>query len=420
MKNNNSFSFEDEDPLSMYIKPTNDDIPKLTALIEDNPIINLKEKSLNNSKYDGIHNNDISPFIIKDKFSKISSSIQALNLSSKTLNSIKQITCTLEILDKQLYPFVDNLFDIIVELIYRLKGELFQKEELVSKINEISKNTDDYERKIMKLKKEITSKEREVASIINKSNIEKEKLKNNKKTTNNEITELKSENKKLINMISLYKNEVRKKEVDYQKIQEKYKSILMKANNTILFKNSFDIVSTLKEGSPQQDILRETSNKFNKYTFTIITNENENLISLVKTINKYSLTLYKTISDESESETEYIDINNDMINNNNLIDENTAKELQERMVNNFEYINKKISNICNSNKKLKTIKRTESAFGFRINQMSFMNDMDIENSNKSVLPRNNSKWFEHSYNKKISYKFDKNNVIKCDNSMDEL
>ena len=49
-----------------------------------------------------------------------------------------------------------------------------------------------------------------------------------------------------------------------------------------------------------------------------------------------------------------------------------------------------------------------------------MNDMDIENSNKSVLPRNNSKWFEHSYNKKVSYKFDKNNVIKCDNSMDEL
>ena len=48
----------------------------------------------------------------------------------------------------------------------------------ITKINEISKNTDDYERKIMKLKKEITSKEREVASIINKSNIEKEKLKN--------------------------------------------------------------------------------------------------------------------------------------------------------------------------------------------------------------------------------------------------
>ena len=194
MKNNNSFSFEDEDPLSMYIKPTNDDIPKLTALIEDNPIINLKEKSLNNSKNDVIHNNDISPFIIKDKFSKVSSSIQALNLSSKALNSIKQINSTLEMLDKQLYPFVDNLFDIIVELIYKLKGELLQKEELVTKINEISKNTDDYERKIMKLKKEITSKEREVASIINQSNIEKEKLKNHKKTTNNEITELKSEN----------------------------------------------------------------------------------------------------------------------------------------------------------------------------------------------------------------------------------
>ena len=121
-----------------------------------------------------------------------------------------------------------------------------------------------------------------------------------------------------------------------------------------------------------------------------------------------------------EQEKELYQKNNDMINNNNLMDENTAKELQEEMVNNFEYINKKISNICNSNKKLKTIKRTESAFGFRVNQMSFMNDMDIENSNKSVLPRNNSKWFEHSYNKKVSYKFDKNNVIKCDNSMDEL
>ena len=73
--------------------------------------------------------------------SKVSSSIQALNLSSKALNSIKQINSTLEMLDKQLYPFVDNLFDIIVELIYKLKGELLQKEELVTKINEISKNS---------------------------------------------------------------------------------------------------------------------------------------------------------------------------------------------------------------------------------------------------------------------------------------
>lgn len=422
MKNNNSFSFEDEDPLSMYIKPNNDDIPKLSALIDDEPIINQsnKAKTVNNSRIDIYNNNDVSPFLIKDKFSKVSSSIQALNLSSKTLNSIKQINIALESLDKQQYPFVDNIFDIIIELIYKLKGELLQKEELVTKINNISKNTDDYERKIMKLKKEIVSKEREVASIINKSNIEKEKLKNNKKTTNNEITELKSENKKLTNMISLYKNEVRKKEIDYQKIQEKYKTLLMKANNNILFKNTFDIISTLNEENPKQEILQQTSNKFNKYTFTIITNENEHLISLVKTINNYSLILYKTLSDELSNDTEYIDINNEMINNNILMDENTAKELQNKMVNNFEYINKRIESICNSNKRLKTMKRTESAFGFRVNQMSFMNDMDIDNNNKSTLPRNNSKWFEHSYNKRISYKFDKNNVIKCDNSNDEL
>ena len=157
MKNNNSFSFEDEDPLSMYIKPNNDDIPKLSALIDDEPIINQsnKAKTVNNSRIDIYNNNDVSPFLIKDKFSKVSSSIQALNLSSKTLNSIKQINIALESLDKQQYPFVDNIFDIIIELIYKLKGELLQKEELVTKINNISKNTDDYERKIMKLKKEI-------------------------------------------------------------------------------------------------------------------------------------------------------------------------------------------------------------------------------------------------------------------------
>ena len=71
------------------------------------------------------------------------------------------------------------------------------------------------------------------------------------------------------------------------------------------------------------------------------------------------------------------------------------------------------------NRKNKSLKRTESGFEFKVNPMNLGHQFDMNSSSKTI-PHNRSKWYEHSYNKKAHYQFDKNNVIKCDNSNDEL
>lgn len=425
MKNNNLISFEDDDPLEMYMKPSKDDFSQLISFVNGNeePDSFVKSKTVVNSKENSFIYDNLSKYSIKEKFQKIFASVQALNISFKNTNSLNDINSMLEELDKKTLPLTNNLFDVIIELICKIKEEFIKKEELVTKINNITKNTDDYERKILKLRKELASKEREISLIINKANLEKEKIQNNKKSTNNEISELKSENKKLTNLISLYKNEIRKKEIDYSKIQEKYKIILSKSNNTIIFKNTFDIISRLKMNeTPNKNLalLQETTTKFNKMTFSIITNENNNLITLLKLINKFTASIYNTLNEgKKDKDTEYIEINNDIINNNNLIDDNSVRELTENFINNYDYLNKKVENIMSINRKNKSLKRTESGFEFKVNPMNLGHQFDMNSSSKTI-PHNRSKWFEHSYNKKAHYQFDKNNVIKCDNSNDEL
>lgn len=425
MKNNNLISFEDDDPLEMYMKPYKDDFSQLISFVNGNEEPNsfVKSKTGVNSKENSFINDNLSKYSIKEKFQKIFASVQALNISFKNANSLNDINSMLEDLDKKTLPFTNHLFDVIIELICKIKEEFIKKEELVAKINNITKNTDDYERKILKLRKEIASKEREISLIINKANLEKEKIQNNKKSTNSEISELKSENKKLTNLINLYKNEIRKKEIDYSKIQEKYKIILSKSNNTIIFKNTFDIISRLKMNEiPNKNLalLQETTTKFNKMTFSIITNENNNLITLLKLINKFTASIYNTLNEgKKDKDTEYIEINNDIINNNNLIDDNSVRELTENFINNYDYLNQKVENIMSINRKNKSLKRTESGFEFKVNPMNLGNQFDMNSSSKTI-PHNRSKWFEHSYNKKAHYQFDKNNVIKCDNSNDEL
>ena len=425
MKNNNLISFEDDDPLEMYMKPYKDDFSQLISFVNGNeePDSFVKSKTVVNSKENSFINDNLSKYSIKEKFQKIFSSVQALNISFKNTNSLNDINSMLEELDKKTLPLTNNLFDVIIELICKIKEEFIKKEELVTKINNITKNTDDYERKILKFRKELASKEREISLIINKANLEKEKIQNNKKSTNSEISELKSENKKLTNLISLYKNEIRKKEIDYSKIQEKYKIILSKSNNTIIFKNTFDIISRLKMNeTPNKNLalLQETTTKFNKMTFSIITNENNNLITLLKLINKFTVSIYNTLNEgKKDKDTEYIEINNDIINNNNLIDDNSVRELTENFINNYDYLNKKVENIMSINRKNKSLKRTESGFEFKVNPMNLGHQFDMNSSSKTI-PHNRSKWYEHSYNKKAHYQFDKNNVIKCDNSNDEL
>lgn len=425
MKNNNLISFEDDDPLEMYMKPYKDDFSQLISFVNGNeePDSFVKSKTVVNSKENSFINDNLSKYSIKEKFQKIFSSVQALNISFKNTNSLNDINSMLEELDKKTLSFTNNLFDVIIELICKIKEEFIKKEELVTKINNITKNTDDYERKILKFRKELASKEREISLIINKANLEKEKIQNNKKSTNSEISELKSENKKLTNLISLYKNEIRKKEIDYSKIQEKYKIILSKSNNTIIFKNTFDIISRLKMNeTPNKNLalLQETTTKFNKMTFSIITNENNNLITLLKLINKFTVSIYNTLNEgKKDKDTEYIEINNDIINNNNLIDDNSVRELTENFINNYDYLNKKVENIMSINRKNKSLKRTESGFEFKVNPMNLGHQFDMNSSSKTI-PHNRSKWYEHSYNKKAHYQFDKNNVIKCDNSNDEL
>ena len=70
MKNNNLISFEDDDPLEMYMKPSKDDFSQLISFVNGNeePDSFVKSKTVVNSKENSFINDNLSKYSIKEKF----------------------------------------------------------------------------------------------------------------------------------------------------------------------------------------------------------------------------------------------------------------------------------------------------------------------------------------------------------------
>ena len=369
----------------------------------------LTEKEIFNGINDEDNENEnLSEFLLKEKINRICTSFQGYSLSQKCYIYLNNFIPLLPELNQKLYKPIDNLFDVFIELLTRIKQEFAVKENLIHKLNDISLNNEGYEKKLLKLKKEIKNKEREICTLINKVNLEKEKKEDNSKSKILEINSLKKENLQLNNKLTLFKNQIRKTEADYKAIQNKLKYYIMERenkNNSSNFDNN-----SIKGNNSKLTQQQEDYNNINNEKYLAIKKLNMNLVYLLKEINKnlckydYGLNkLYieKMNKAEEDNEMDYeIEDLNSEIETNLLVDENNNKKLYKHFMFNMDIINSKIIDILKKNTQI----------------LQNFSKVNVDNKNKHN--KNKKEGEDDRIKNKVNYEF--NNTNNYNNNNDKI
>ena len=299
---------------------------------------------------------------------------------------------------------MDLLFDVFAELLCRIKQEFNVKENLIHKLNDISLNNEEYEKKLLKLKKEIKEKDKEIGSLISNLNIEKEKANNDSKSKILEINSLKKENQQLSNNLILYKSQIKKSEEDYKLAQNKLKYYIFEKENKNNLASSFDKISLNNKEEKNQDEFKIKNEKY-----LAIKKLNMNLVYLLKDINKnickYDFSLNKIINDNNRRNNYEIDDLSNNIESNLLIDESKCKNFCKNFLFNMDLINNKIIDILKlKNNWVKTNNNNNNLF----------KPQDIDNKGDkfvdSFYNKNNDIYRDNQ--KEEAYKNKKNNKDK--------
>ena len=265
---------------------------------------------------------------------------------------------------------MDSIFDVFIELLYRMKEEFNVKENLINKLNNISVINDGYDKKLLKLKKEIKDKDKEIGALINKINFEKDKIKDNSKNKILEINSLKKENQNLNNKLTLYKNKIRKIEADNKTLQNKLRLYFFEKENRSNYStnvntekninNNINTYNNINNNINNNIINNNNTNKDNKNInqeefkinndkYLLIKRLNMSLVYLLKDINKnickYDFSLNKIINDEIEGKNYEIEDLEENIETNILIDKNNCKTLCKNFLFNMDVVNNKIIDI---------------------------------------------------------------------------
>ena len=351
---------------------------------------NIKEIKVSEEKKENQILN-ISEFDLKIKFQSICSSLEFFNINQQNTKILKDSLSYINESKEKILIIIDNLLNSFVDVFTRLKEDDSIRENLMNKINDITKNNDDYEKKIFKLKKEIIAKENEIGSIINKNLAEKEKIIDNKKSKNLEINSLKNENRKLVNVISICRNELKKKDDEIERIRKKID--LIQSGNTF----SKNINKTHTNENP----IKRSSTTTNENNVNINNNKfkelNLELVKLIQFFNDYINKYYMIIQNEKNEK------NNKFYPIDNTIVKNIKIENMQFFKNNFKNNLDELLKIINNKLKLsKNSSKTKLSLSY-----------ENEELNKQILQQQNknSEWYKHCFGQIVKYKFDKNNVI---------
>ena len=318
---------------------------------------------------DNIENKkELTEYTLKEKLNRICLSLQGYTLKPKCYENLNNFIPFIPKIQKELYQPLDSIFDVFIELLYRMKEEFNVKENLINKLNNISVINDGYDKKLLKLKKEIKDKDKEIGSLINKINFEKDKIKDNSKSKILEINSLKKENQNLNNRLTLYKNKIRKIEADNKTLQNKLrlyffekenrsnystnvnteKIINTNVNNNNINNNNNNIINNSNTNKDNKNINQEEF-KINNDKYLLIKRLNMSLVYLLKDINKnickYDFSLNKIINDEIEGKNYEIEDLDENIETNILIDKNNCKNLCKNFLFNMDVVNNKIIDI---------------------------------------------------------------------------
>ena len=394
---NNENNIKDFDDILQYINPSDelniDDqnfhLNNSDEIIFNLPVENKEIKVSEEKKENQILN--ISEFDLKIKFQSICSSLEFFNINQQNTKILKDSLSYINESKEKILIIIDNLLNSFVDVFTRLKEDDSIRENLMNKINDITKNNDDYEKKIFKLKKEIIAKENEIGSIINKNQAEKEKIIDNKKSKNLEINSLKNENRKLVNVISICKNELKKKDDEIERIRKKID--LIQSGNTFC--------KNINKTHTNENPIKRSSTTTNENNVNINNNKfkelNLELVKLIQFFNDYINKYYMIIQNEKNEK------NNKFYPIDNTIVKNIKIENMQFFKNNFKNNLDELLKIINNKQKLsKNSSKTKLSLSY-----------ENEELNKQILQQQNknSEWYKHCFGQIVKYKFDKNNVI---------
>ena len=367
-------------------------------------------------------NEQLSEFLLKGKINRICTSFQGYSLNQKCYNYLNDFIPYLNELNPKLFKPMDNLFEIYIELLNKIKQEFTVKENLIHKLNDISLNNESYEKSLMKLKKEIKNKEKEMCVLIQKATIEKEQTEDDTKSKILEINSLKKENVELNNKLMLYKNQINKTEAENNALQNKIKYYIMERENK---KNIIDENNNNKN--------KQEEFKVNNDRYLAIKKLNMSLVYLLKDINKnlckYDYGLNKLYIDKNniadgDRELEYeIEDLSPEIETHLLVDENNNKRLYKHFMFNMDIINSKIIDILKKNaqifQKLTKMKEESNKYtnSKNLNSEKKRNNYISKKEQKiSIRKGFVNKDMKASYEMSNNYKTNKYNPINIDNN----
>ena len=388
---------------------------------------NFNDENFSKIKFENYNNNNnennkdekpISIVLLKEKINRINIAMQGLNFKEMELKSLNDFVPCLNNFDQNKYPQIDRLLEVFFILISRIKDEINIKNKFIQKLNEVSLDIENYEKKNIINQRVIKDKENEMIILMNQLNLEKEKNEDKSKSVYLELNSLKTENQELTDTILIYKNKLRKTEAELQVINEKYKNNSIKENKV---KTSF--ISNDEDKSENG----MNNSKINDNKYFNIKKLNMSLTYLLKEINKmivkYDNSLIKLLNKRNNLD-KVIDLNCN-IETNLLLDEANMKIFRKNFLYNMERIYKKIEIFQKGNMDTREIKNNKnqnindinnSLVNNNINDIS-NNNIESENNNKEKHFKNNisSKWYDkYNNNKKIGYVFDKEKVITCE------
>ena len=283
-----------------------DDFPLELKSIKEEDISdydNINNILINKNKKEDLSiekNNDIHELLLKEKINRICIQLQNYNINQKTYFKINNFIPYISSMNNNLYKPFDSVLDIILELLSKIKEEYAIKEGLINKLNNISLNKEDYEKKIFEIKKELIYKEKEIENLINKKDKNKNELKKNShQTLLLEINNLKKENQFLFDKVLNNKIQFKQLCSEYKNLHNKYKICLQEIdrinekNKNYYFKEedinnfSFSIKSVNKVLN--NNINSNSYNKNNDIPFDLnisIKKLTNDLISILFDINK--------------------------------------------------------------------------------------------------------------------------------------
>ena len=382
--------------------------------------------------------NDIYQILLKEKINRILISLQNYNINQNTYNKMNNSISYINDLNSFLYKPFDSVLDVILDLLSKLKEEYAIKEGLVNKLNDISLNTETYEKKMFEIKKELIYKEKEIETLMNENSRKKTKTKNNSnQKSSSEINNIKKENQFLFEKVLSYKSQLKEIYSEYKTLYEKYKICLKEIDNqkdknkkTFLKENTNDFMIVMKsnkstphkriKSTTNYNLLNKSNDKLsisgNSPNYMNIKKLTSDLISFLLDINqmifKYDFTLMK-INKNKNLKSSLNDINtlNSNIDINFLKNEQNYKLFSKYFKCNLDIIYNKLINlnkINNNNKgskeKKKGNSRITSLNNSRTNQSLNLFVPDKKNCAKSFktyisIKRNMIK--KKNYNKNI-------------------